>query len=230
MGNASTRPLPARELLRMRQSGILPSTPPETKEFATRETPWGKITPPGPEALDPDQPETISASPPDLAQRGFRRSPTSDIPADMPSRVFKAQGLRGYNWEEKVINVDPSDFVDESLNNWISRHFGYKKYGVRDDLQRTGFQRSRYSDQDGTPVADGNNEPVIVVRVGDKFRLIEGFHRTMWLLLAGAPEEQLQGLRDLSADPRSFLDFDPWKEVPIRAYVGTKANVAAPAA
>jgi hypothetical protein len=225
-GNASTQPLPARELLR-RQRGQpeSPTAAPETAEFATRETPWARVYPPGPEAFDPDQPSTVAFSP-DLASRGVRRTPDSDLPSNTPSRITQAQGLRDYHWEELVINVDPSDFVGESLNNWISRHFGYKEYGVRDDLERTDRQRGRYSTPEGAPVADGNNEPVIIVREGNKFRLIEGFHRTMWLLLAGAPEEQRQALMDLRTDPREYLDFDPWREVPIKAFVGTKPSKA----
>ena len=102
-------------------------------------------------------------------------------------------------WKLKILNVNPSDFDDHTVQAFIDREFGdVNAYLVPDDEKRMEIQKSRV-------VSDGTNEPVITIfhRRTNKYELIEGWHRTMSILLTGDNGE----------------DLNNWNRVKLRSFV-----------
>lgn len=105
--------------------------------------------------------------------------------------------LRG-PWNLEILNVNPEDFDDSTVNAFLERDFGnVDAYLVPKDEERTSTQRRLAK-------STGMNEPVIVERKPNgKYELIEGWHRTMSILLLGNNGEDLKN----------------WNKVKIRAFV-----------
>lgn len=105
--------------------------------------------------------------------------------------------LRG-PWNLEILNVNPEDFDDSTVNAFLERDFGnVDAYLVPKDEERTSTQRRLAK-------STGMNEPVIVERKPNgKYELIEGWHRTMSILLLGNNGEDLKN----------------WDKVKIRAFV-----------
>lgn len=101
-------------------------------------------------------------------------------------------------WNLEIIDVNPEDFDENTVNAFIERDFGnIDSYLVPKDEERTSTQRRLAK-------PTGMNEPVIVVRKPNgKYELIEGWHRTMSILLLGNNGEDLKN----------------WNKVKIRAFV-----------
>jgi len=102
------------------------------------------------------------------------------------------------NYKLKILNVNPMDFTDETIDWMIEREFGYSiEHNIPKDKDRTEFQRK-------IARADGRNEPIVVIKTKDgKYELIEGWHRTMSILKLGDNGEDLKN----------------WDKVKIRAFV-----------
>ena len=105
------------------------------------------------------------------------------------------------NYKLKVLNVNPVDFAESTISGFISRDFGnVNSYMVPDDYNRTKIQRS-------ISRSDGKNEPIVVSQLKNgKYELLEGWHRTMAILLLGDNGE----------------DMKNWDKVKIRAFVSIK--------
>lgn len=162
---------------------------------------------------------TVGMDDADTSPKGFTRTSDSDIPSDTVSRIFQAHDLEQYkDWPKEKLYVDPSDFDHETVRRMIERNFGYRENPrIRDDVNRTRLQR------DMIQKMMGDNQPVIVIQSPeqpDKYRLLEGWHRTMAIFLQGAPEGQHNALQDLNTDPRTYLDFTYWRKMPLVAFVG----------
>lgn len=101
-------------------------------------------------------------------------------------------------WKLEILSVNPEDFDDTTVNAFIERDFGnVDTYQVPDDDERMRIQKKI-----ATP--NGMNEPVIVERLSNgKYKLLEGWHRTMSILLLGDNGE----------------DIKNWDKVKIRAFV-----------
>jgi hypothetical protein len=101
-------------------------------------------------------------------------------------------------WNLEIIDVNPEDFDENTVNAFLERDFGnIDSYLVPKDEERTSTQRRLAK-------PTGMNEPVIVVRKPNgKYELIEGWHRTMSILLLGNNGEDLKN----------------WNKVKIRAFV-----------
>lgn len=103
------------------------------------------------------------------------------------------------NWKLEVLNVNPEDFSETTINGFLDRSFGDEDaYIVPNDKERTKIQKK-------IAKGDAMNEPVIVVKQNGKYDLIEGWHRTMSALLLGDNGE----------------DIKNWDKVKIRAFVST---------
>lgn len=159
-----------------------------------------------------------------LGSRGLSRTSDSDIPNNSPSRIIDAQNLKDVSWSGPItINIHPTDFGEKTISIFLDRNFGFREdRRIRDDTNRMNRQREMMSQN------TGNNEPVIILQNGNKLDLVEGWHRTMAVLLQGAPRDQLNLLSDPRKEAADYVNFHRWQRVPIRAYIGT--NVAAPAA
>jgi hypothetical protein len=135
------------------------------------------------------------------------------------------QYLNEIVWPSKptIVNLSPLDFDPTTLSVFINWRFGFspKNHAVRNDSQRFDVQRQLLKAQQ-----EGDNEPVIAIKEGNKYKLFEGFHRTMMMLLSpddnskGAPQDQIEILKQ--KENTQNLDFSRWTPVPIKMYVGSK--------
>lgn len=109
-------------------------------------------------------------------------------------------------WTLEKIMVKPSDFTIQQQELLKQRKFGEKEaaWGVPNDLARTANQKQIINRQ-----LPGENQPVIIIKVGNKYDLIEGWHRSMNVLLQGKPDDLLLA-----------REFKNWKRVPLQAWVG----------
>lgn len=147
-----------------------------------------------------------------------------------PNDLLNKDFLKDIQWEKKprVIEIGPLDFDESTLGLFLRWKFGFdpKDDKVRDDSNRFDVQRQQLANR-----IKEDNEPVIIVKEGNKYRLLEGYHRTMTYLIwphedqPGAPPEQIQIL-EKGGNP-SLLDFSKWSRVPIKAYIGVKSALAA---
>jgi hypothetical protein len=115
----------------------------------------------------------------------------------LATRGYWDEYLKG-PWKLEILNVNPEDFDDRTVNAFLERDFGnVDTYLVPNDKERTDIQRK-------IAKSTGMNEPVIVERKPNgKYELIEGWHRTMSILLLGDNGEDLKN----------------WGKVKIRAFV-----------
>lgn len=112
--------------------------------------------------------------------------------------------LNRLTWEERVIDVNPSDFAPETLLKLKQRGFGDANPGdVPNDAERVEFQRSVAASGQ-----QGQNEPIVVVKAVDGYRIWEGWHRAMSILRLGANDGPSEG----------------WDRVKINAWVGSRAR------
>lgn len=107
----------------------------------------------------------------------------------------------GSDWKLKVIEVNPEDFTDNTVNAFIERNFGeIDAYMVPNDKERMEIQRKLAS-------PTGKNEPIIVIKHKDgKYEMVEGWHRVMSALKLGDNGEDLKN----------------WDKVKLRAFVSEK--------
>jgi hypothetical protein len=101
-------------------------------------------------------------------------------------------------WNLEILTVNPNDFDDRTVNAFLERDFGnVDSYLVPKDEERMNTQKKLAK-------SSGMNEPIIVERKPNgKYELIEGWHRTMSILLLGNNGEDLKN----------------WDKVKIRAFV-----------
>ena len=102
------------------------------------------------------------------------------------------------DWKLEVIEVNPNDFDNETVEAFFERGFGdVNSFDVPGDEERMKTQMSMRR-------SDGNNEPVILLRnPNGKYKLNEGWHRTMSILKMGDNGE----------------DIKNWDKVKLRAFV-----------
>ena len=101
-------------------------------------------------------------------------------------------------WKLQIIQVNPEDFTENTINAFIEREFGdVDAYMVLNDKERMRIQRE-------LATSTGKNEPIIVIKdEKGKYELIEGWHRTMSSLKLGDNGEDLKN----------------WEKVKLRAFV-----------
>lgn len=148
-----------------------------------------------------------------------------ETPRVSPGDLMNKDFLRGVQWSKKpqVVQLSPLDFDENTLNLFLQWRFGFspKDNVVRNDTERFEIQRKKLMDK-----LTQDNEPIVLVKDGNKYRLLEGYHRTMTYLLwpqaeqPGAPPDQIQMLQG-GGDPK-MLDLSKWMRVPIKAYIGVK--------
>ena len=101
-------------------------------------------------------------------------------------------------WKLQIIQVNPEDFTENTINAFIEREFGdIDAYMVVNDKERMEIQRK-------LATSTGKNEPIIVIKdENGKYELIEGWHRTMSALKLGDNGEDLKN----------------WEKVKLRAFI-----------
>lgn len=144
------------------------------------------------------------------------------------------QQFRNVTWPEKpsCVQVSPVSFCDQTITDFIVRRFGKKAMSTRawsaaQDQHKTDTQ----CDVMSKLPSPCNHAPVIMVQNQDgKYRLLEGWHRTMCRLVEGCPDDKKQLL--YAKEPQLFALWDAlepqtWQPVFINAYVGQPAQVGA---
>jgi len=104
----------------------------------------------------------------------------------------------GSDWKLRIIEVNPEDFTDNTVNAFLERNFGeIDAYMVANDKERMDTQRK-------LATTTGKNEPIIVIKHKDgKYEMVEGWHRVMSTLKLGDNGEDLKN----------------WDKVKLRAFV-----------
>lgn len=146
-------------------------------------------------------------------------TPSRIMPTGVTKDILGSHGnFQNITWSKPmVINISPKDFDEDTLRIFLVRQFGFNPTEkIRKDAFRTTTQRELLVNR------GANNEPIIVVKNGNKYKLLEGWHRTMSYLVSQAPPDQIDALKQGDA---TQLNFARWKKVPIRAYVGEMPNV-----
>jgi len=116
------------------------------------------------------------------------------------------QELNDLNWSLHVLDLKPTDFCQKCLKGFEERRYGFMNaWGVRDDFERFQIQRRKIQ-------GHGNNEPVVLKKTKSGFSVIEGWHRTMALLLLG--------FNDSVDDLGPPYNYNEWSSVKIKAWVG----------
>lgn len=148
--------------------------------------------------------------------------------SNLPTQVLSHHSYKDYEWSPKpvLVQVSPKDFSPNTVQIFLSRRFGFiPDEHIRDDANRMKTQGKLMVTRGA-----GENEPVIMVKQDDnKYDLIEGWHRTMNYLVYdgdekyGAPNDQIAILKNATM-PINQIDFNSWKPVPIKAWVGVKGK------
>ncbi len=119
-------------------------------------------------------------------------------------------------WKLQVIEVHPLHFTQDTIQAFLNHQFGMSPMlskAVRGHDQRMATQATLASKR-----GEGGNEPIIVVREGDKLKMQEGWHRLYsYLMNYSAPPEEKDKIQQ---GQTQNLDFMAWKPVKIKAYVG----------
>ena len=161
---------------------------------------------------------TVGASP----TMGITRTSASQLPSNTPSRIINAHNLENIQWPKKPspVQITPLVFDEQTLNMMIQRRFGFKESpSIRNDANRMATQRNMLPE-----VPTGDNEPIIMIKNGNKYKLLEGWHRTMTYLVfdhnehIGAPQDQVELLKN--GGDLNNLDFSRWRPVLIKAFIG----------
>jgi hypothetical protein len=120
------------------------------------------------------------------------------------------------NWKLQVVEVHPLHFTQDTIQAFLNHEFGSslslsKHVKNHDERMKT---QSDLADQRG----QGENEPIIMIRDGDKFRMQEGWHRLYsYLTKFSAPPEEQEKINNGNSQA---VDFNVWKPVKIKAYIG----------
>lgn len=155
--------------------------------------------------------------------------PQMSPPNSTASMIMQHQGLTNFEWTPKpvVVNLTPLHFDDNTQRVFLTRRFGYEvEPQIRDDQKRMEKQLNLLQLK-----GPGQNEPIIMVVNGNKYKLLEGWHRTMNYLVypprpdMGAPPDQIDLLKK-NGDVRQ-IDFTRWRPVPIQAWIGKLVSTTA---
>lgn len=170
---------------------------------------------------------TLEPNDPQAATVAYQPRATFASPRPSPNDLIaNTEYLTGVMWTKKpvLVKITPLSFDQHTLHLFTTWRFGFspKDYAVKNDTARFDIQRNKLINQ-----VEGANEPIILVKDNDKYKLLEGYHRTMLNLLCphddsrGAPPDQIELLKQGNLNG---IDFTKWLPVIIKAYVGTKTN------
>ena len=117
-------------------------------------------------------------------------------PVMRPQDFLNNSSYKDKSWSKAPVWLDltPNLLTKDTLDLLVKRCFGFRGLAdIRNDTERTSMQKSL--------LGSGDQEPVILFRVGNQYKLQEGWHRTMNLLLwegdesKGAPAQQINILK-----------------------------------
>ena len=136
-----------------------------------------------------------------------------------PSDMFQDKTVttigNNKNWKLQVIEVHPLHFDQETIQSFLSHQFGSSP--ILSKVKNHDIRMQTQSDL-ASQRGQGENEPIIVVRNGDKYKMEEGWHRLYsYLMNYSAPPEEKQ---KIDSGNSHTVDLTVWKPVKIKAYVG----------
>jgi hypothetical protein len=126
--------------------------------------------------------------------------------------------IAGYkNWKEEVVSISPLNFTQNTIQNFLRHEFGSSP--SMQNRVKAHDERMAVQSQLAQERGQGNNEPIILTRQGDKFEMEEGWHRLYSHLLqfSAPPEERQKVLSGQVAD----LDLSKWRPIKIKAWIGS---------
>lgn len=119
------------------------------------------------------------------------------------------------NWKLELVDLHPSQFTQDTINAFLSHQFGSSpslSKGVKNHDERMKTQAALAGER------GEENEPIIMVREGDKFKMQEGWHRLYsYLTKFSAPPQELEKIH---SGQSHTVDFNVWRPIKIRAYIG----------
>lgn len=150
-------------------------------------------------------------------QESDPRKPTYNSLSDMYKDNSVSSISNNNNWQLQVVEVHPLNFTKDTIDAFLSHQFGSSpslSKGVKNHDERMKTQSSLAGER-----GEGNNEPIIMIRDGDKFRMQEGWHRLYSYLtkFSAPPEEQ----EKINSGQSHTVDFNVWKPVRVKAYIGS---------
>ena len=102
-----------------------------------------------------------------MSEKILRKNPD----ADEDDVAYEFNDWIELSWKEQVLKLNASDFTKENQKTMMQRKFGNANPNdVPNDEERTEYQRKL-----AKKLKPGTNESVIVLKLGNKFRLLEGW-------------------------------------------------------
>lgn len=164
------------------------------------------VQPPEPE---PEEDKTISYP----AQGNSPYSSANEL-IDQDEKIQK---FRSAQWPDspEIITVNLDAFAPRTQDT-----IKFLRFGFADNIPVKRHQQ-RMGDQEELMKTRGSDEmePVIVIKQSDGYELLEGWHRVMNYLLSGASPEEKEALMQGNMSAYE-VDYDKWRPVKIKAYVG----------
>lgn len=119
-------------------------------------------------------------------------------------------------WELKVIEIHPLMFTNDTIQAFLSHNFGSSP-DLNNRVKNHSERMKTQSDLALTRT-NGSNEPIILVKDNNKYRMQEGWHRLYsYLMQFSAPPEEKQKIENGQINQ---INFNAWKPVKIKAYIG----------
>lgn len=165
--------------------------------------------------------KALKAQQPTMAHHAVPEADPNRRTYSNPKDIYQddaVQSIAGSpNWKQEAISVSPLDFTQETIQSFLRHEFGSSpslSKHVRNHDQRmqvqSGLAQSR---------GEGENEPIIMIRRGDKYEMQEGWHRLYsYLMRYSAPPEERAKIEGGHIDQ---IDLSQWKPIRINAYVGS---------
>lgn len=128
------------------------------------------------------------------------------------------QMLKTYNGMEW--SLDKVDLHWKNLNGITKNNIRRRKFGI-ENPDEVPEDAERLKRQIESLSGSGKNEPMVFLETEGGLELVEGFHRTMALLLKGAPDLE-KTFSELAKASDKEIDkmASSWKPVPAEAWVG----------
>jgi hypothetical protein len=128
------------------------------------------------------------------------------------------QILRAYN--EMTWKLEPIELHWDKLNGITKNNFRRRKFGI-ENPDGVPNDTERLARQIKSQAADGKNEPMVFINTSGGLELVEGFHRTMALLLHGSKNIE-ETINDMSKASGKQIDeiANSWEPTRARAWVG----------
>lgn len=118
-------------------------------------------------------------------------------------------------WTKLTIDLHPTDFTQNTIEKFLSHEFGSSPVlgtRVKNHSQRmqTQAQLAQTRGED--------NEPIIVIKIGDKYEMQEGWHRLYtYLTQYSAPPQEVEKIKNNRSNE---VDLSKWKRIKVKAWVG----------